>query len=296
MAERSRFAIPGKVDVGTGEGALACVRLTSAASTATLYLHGAQLTSFAWNGEPPLLFLSERARFGADRAIRGGVPIVFPWFGDRDGLPAHGFARTSEWSLAGSRAGADGAVSVTLALEQAPAAIAWPPFAVHATVTISDRLVIELAIENRDRERSVRVEHCLHSYFAVGDVDAVAIAGLRGLSYVDKTDGFARKVDREPRLRIAGETDRVYAARGVLAVDDPVLGRRIRIESEGTSSAVVWNPWRRALSDLGPEDYRRFVCVESGNVGDGAVSLAPGGRWRSVVAYAREPLATTGTG
>ena len=113
------FGIPGRVMFDSGTGALTRARLTTPWSTAEVYLHGAQVTGFQKVGEPPLLFLSRQSRFEPGKAIRGGVPICFPWFGPRPGGPAHGFARITEWDLAESKAVAGGGVGLRLRLPPA---------------------------------------------------------------------------------------------------------------------------------------------------------------------------------
>ena len=121
--------------------------------------------------------------------------------------------------------------SVAFTLDRPPAGVSWPPFAVRYTIHVGTRLEMALAIENPSPDGALTVEHCLHTYLLVGDVAQASIAGLTGCRYVDKTDGFATKVDAAAPLRIASETDRVYAAApGAVTVDDPVLRRRLRIE------------------------------------------------------------------
>lgn len=287
-----RFAVPDRVTVGRGPADLPCLTLRTPWSAAVVFAHGAHLTEFAWHDEPPLLFLSARSRYGAGQAIRGGVPVIFPWFGNRDSLPAHGFARTATWTLAETRAEPDGGVAVSFTLDRAPAGVTWPPFAVRYTIRVGRHLEMTLGIDNPG-VAPLAVEHCLHTYLLVGDVAQASVTGLTGRRYVDKTDGFKTKVDDAASLRIAGETDRVYPdAPGVVAVDDPVLRRRLRVEQTGARSTVVWNPWAekaRAMADL--DDYRRLLCVESGNVGDAIVTIAPGGRHVSRAVITREPLA-----
>jgi D-hexose-6-phosphate mutarotase len=282
------------VEIGEGAGGLPCVTLAAEASTATVYLHGAHLTDVCWRGERPLLFLSARSRFAPGQAIRGGIPVIFPWFGNREGFPAHGFARTADWALAETRVRPDGGVEATLSLADAPAAIEWPSFAVRYTIGIGSRLDLRLEIENRDPSRVMKVEHCLHTYLSVGDIDQTWISGLHGSHFVDKVDGFSTKVDDAATLRLSGETDRVYCgAPQPVTIEDHALGRRIRIEKSGARSTVVWNPWAeksKSMADLAPDDYRRVLCVESGSVGADVLLLAPGERHESRVTIDRRPL------
>ncbi len=293
-ASAESFVIPGRVDLEVGSGRLTAVRLRGASSSGRVVLQGGQVTEFGWNDGTPLLFLSDRARFAAGQAIRGGIPIVFPWFGNRDGAPAHGFARTAPWRLAGSDALDDGAVSVTLALEDAPSSIEWPAFELRLTIVAGEALSLALAVTNR-AAREQTVEMLFHTYLRVGDVGGVAIHGLGGREFVDKVDGFSRKTEGDDPLRLTGETDRIYRSSGPVLVDDPALGRRLEVTADGAASTVLWNPGfakAEELGDLGGEAYARFVCVESGNVADDAVRLAPGAAHAMRVVLSRSARGT----
>ena len=87
---------------------LKALRLRASGSEALVYLHGAHLASFRTSEHGELLWLSEKARYAPGKAIRGGVPICFPWFGAhaRAELPAHGFARTHEFASKAPRSAA----------------------------------------------------------------------------------------------------------------------------------------------------------------------------------------------
>ena len=122
-------------------------------------------------------------------------------------------------------------------------------------------------------------ELALHTYLAVGDVEAVRIRGLEGARFVDKVDGGKDKLAGPEPLAIAGETDRVFLdTTTTCVVDDPVLARRLRVEKRHSEVTVVWNPGReraRSMRDVGEDSWRGFVCVETANVGPHAVRLAP---------------------
>ena len=271
--------IPGRVALAVGQGGLPKVVVTSKAGTAELYLHGAHLTGFQKNGEPPLLFLSGESLFAAGQAIRGGVPICFPWFGGREGDVAHGFARLTEWELVKTSAAPDGTVTLRLRLPEIPARPEWKDLQTEFIVTVSDQLTMELRVTNASAQPQA-FEGCLHAYFAVGDIAQVAIIGLKGLQYLDKVDHFKQKLESGDVVRITSEVDRVFLnATGPVEIDDAKLRRKILIEKTGSASTVLWNPWiakAKAMSDFGDEEYQGMVCVEAGNVGDAKISLAPG--------------------
>jgi D-hexose-6-phosphate mutarotase len=275
-----KFEIPGRVQVLPGAGGLTKVAVTSAVSTAEIYLHGAHLTAFQKNGEPPLLFLSRESLFASDKAIRGGVPLCFPWFGPRAGAGMHGFARTSEWELTETAVTPDGTVQLTLGLpEKVLIQAGWPAAVVKYIVTVGDTLDLELSVAN-GTDRDFVFESCLHTYFSVSDIAQVSITGLQGLEYMDKTDQFTRKPETAPAINIVSETDRVYLnATGTVKIRDAQWRRVISVEKTGSVSTVVWNPWiekAKAMADLGDQEYREMVCVEAGNVGDGIITLPPG--------------------
>jgi len=256
------------------------LEVTTAWSTAEIYQQGAHVTRFQKQGEPPLLFLSQISRFEPGAPIRGGIPVIFPWFGARDGVAQHGFARNRHWEICEFATATDGTVSLRLRLPEYPEAASFPPFTAEYIVTVNAALRLQLVVTNRSPDREFLFENCLHTYFEVGDSAAVSITGLKGVSYLDKTAGFAQKTETADAISIASEVDRVYLdTTGPVEILDPRLHRKIRVEKEGSRSTVVWNPWidkAQQMSDFGNEEYQQMVCVESGNVGANAVKLAPG--------------------
>jgi len=205
---------------------------------------------------------------------------VFPWFGPREGTVLHGFARLTDWELTETRATADGGAMLRFHLpESAASAAGWPPAHVDFIVTVSDKLTMELAVTNPS-DRDFVFENLLHSYFWVGDIGDISITGLKGLYYLDKVENFARKLDAADAVRVTSETDRVYLdADGAVEIHDAGLHRKIRVEKSGSASTVVWNPWvakSKALPDFGDDEFRQMVCVESGNVAQNKIILAPG--------------------
>jgi len=223
--------------------------------------------------------MSDKSLFAPDKAIRGGVPVCFPWFGPREGLSAHGFARVTAWELVATAVLPDGAVRLGFQLPKKAGGANTFHGNVEFVVTVGDALTLELRVTNTSPE-SLSFEECLHTYFFVGDINAVAITGLKGVSYLDKTDRNARKLECGDAIKIISETDRVYLdTTGAVEILDASLRRTIRVEKSGSASTVVWNPWvakSRAMPDFGDEEFHRMVCVESGNVGQDKITLAPG--------------------
>jgi D-hexose-6-phosphate mutarotase len=272
--------IESRVTVLEGNGELLKIEANADRSAAEIYLHGAHVTDFRRKDEPPLLFLSRCSRFHADQPIRGGVPVIFPWFGPREGEPVHGFARLAEWSLHEVTALPEGGLTLRFGLSQMDRWATCSRFNASYVVTITDRLELELILTNTSAKQELPVETCLHTYFQVGDIAAVEVAGLEGLSYLDKVDNFALRQQGGDALKIDSEVDRIYLdATGPVEIRDERLRRKIRVEKSGSASTIVWNPWTakaQQMPDFGDEEYRQMLCVESGNVGRNRIVLAPG--------------------
>lgn len=262
-----------------GRGRLPKIEITTAWSTAEIYLHGAHVTHFQRTGEPPLLFLSEQSRFEPDAPIRGGIPIIFPWFGKpADKAAQHGFARNCSWVLKEITMTETGIITARLFLPSCPE-LSDGEIAVEYSVTISNTLILELMVTNNSANKFA-FEDCLHTYFAVGDINALRVAGLQGVEYLDVLDAHQRKTEAPDAIRFVGEVDRTYLNTShQVEIQDPRLHRVIRVEKTGSHSTVVWNPWiakAKAMTDFGNEEYQRMVCVESGNVAENQISLEPG--------------------
>ena len=275
-----KFEIPGRVTVLEGNGELPKIEVTTDLSTAEIYLHGAHVTDFQKKGEPPLLFTSQFSRFMVGQPIRGGVPIIFPWFGAREGEAMHGFARTAEWELHEATTVPNGGVSLRFSLPETAESATWPPFRVNYVITVTDALALDLIVTNASPDVSFSFETCLHAYFAVGDVSSAYVTGLKGVTYLDKADNFLAKTETSDEVRITSEVDRIYQdTTDPVEIIDPKLRRRIRVEKSGSASTVLWNPWTarsQQMPDFGNEEYKRMLCIESGNVTRNKVTLGPG--------------------
>jgi glucose-6-phosphate 1-epimerase len=293
-AETAKSGALGRVTFLDGQGEMPMLEISTAWSTAEIYLHGAHVTQFKKKDEAPLLFLSQCSRFAEGQPIRGGIPVIFPWFGPREGLAQHGFARIKSWELKEFAPAPDGSVSVRFRLPDCPEASGFPPFTADYVVTVNKSLALQLIITNQAKDAEFTFENCLHTYFEVADVTAISIHGLKGVSYLDKVAGYLEKTETSDALRVASEVDRVYQnTTGTVEICDPRIGRRILVEKQCSASTVVWNPWiakSRQMPDFGDEEYERMICVESGNVGSNSISLPPGGSSTLTVKLSSETL------
>lgn len=250
-------------------------------STAAISLFGGQLLSFVPAGSEDVLWLSPLAK-QPPTPIRGGTPVCWPYFGRQgqaEDVPAHGFVRTLPWRLLDAQRDGDGTVTLVLA----PPPLDQPALSLRMTVRIGRTLEQRLETRN-EGATEVAFTQALHNYFRVGDALQASATGLDGLDYLDKFENYASAHRqhgdwslREPRD--PGRSDRIYTgAGGDYTLVDPVLGRRIRILTEGSRSLVAWNPGEqggRGMADVG-DGWRHYVCLEAANAGPDVVVLAPG--------------------
>jgi glucose-6-phosphate 1-epimerase len=280
------FGLKDHVAFAAGPGDIGPVaRVANRHATATIALHGAHVMAFQPHGHQPVLWVSAKSAFRPGKAIRGGIPVCWPWFADHPTdrtKPAHGLVRAAPWSLVGTEVVEEDATRVRfrLADDDATRALWSHRFELELAVTVGGSLDVALAIRNAG-DAPFTSGGALHSYLTVADVTQVAVHGLDGCTYVDKVNRLAREVQRGP-VRIDAETDRVYVdTTGECVIDDPGLRRRITVAKAGSRSTVVWNPWRAkaaSMADFGDDEYPGMVCVEAANAGDDVVSIPAGGR------------------
>lgn len=268
-------------------GQLPAVRISAAdGASATVALFGGHLLSWRGADGKERLFMSRQSALDGSKAIRGGVPLIFPQFNERGDGARHGFARTSVWRLAGSGSEGQGEdegkgawASFSLSQhELAPAvAQAWPhAFTLELRVAVhGNTLELALSVRN-DGSDSFPFGLALHSYFAVDQLEQASVAGLQHVHYTDHLQNSA--VQHEALLRLEHKLDRIYAAPPALTL--ATGAGSLTLEQQGYSDWVVWNPGpadAAALSDLADEEYQRFVCIEAARVNQ--QELEAGARW-----------------
>jgi Uncharacterized enzymes related to aldose 1-epimerase len=250
-------------------------------SRAEVYLNGAQVTSWIPAGGQEMLFVSQRAEFEHGKAIRGGIPVVFPQFADSGPLPKHGWLRTRTWRL---RDIPSSLVFATFETEEDRQSMPlWPhPYHVDLKISLGKTfLELELGVHNPGAE-AFEFTCALHSYFSVEDVRKVEVSGLDGTGYVDKTKGGVVVAESEPVVRIASQTDRIYMdAPHLLGLTDPTRATRLALATSGFRDAVIWNPWddgSSQIADLAKGEYLTMLCVEAATAIT-PISLLPGVSW-----------------
>ena len=283
----AEFGIRDVVDFAE-EGGLVKAVVSQDGMQGELFLQGATVTRWQPAGGHPVIFTSPNAVFASGTAVRGGIPIIFPWFGpkrDDAKAPQHGFVRAAPWQLESVEQSRPGEVRLRLSITEAEATSPFWPEAYRAvyTVAFGPALSVELAVQNR-AGREIVFEEALHTYFAVSDVAKVSVTGFGGTTYIDKVDGARRKTQDSAPIKLSGETDRVYLSTPrQAAIEDPEWRRRIVIEKDGAASSILWNPWTEkaaAMKDLGADAWAGMICVETGNAADNQVRLASGGEHR----------------
>ncbi len=277
-----------------GNGGLPMINVSNDHADAVISVYAGQVLSFTPKGAADVLFVSDKAYYAEGKAIKGGVPICWPWFGadpEGKGRPAHGFMRNRMWSEWETRENANGSTTVILGVESSPETLAiWPhAFRLAMEITVGNTLQLALVTRNTG-DVAFNITQAMHTYFAVGDIAQTTVTGLEGTQYLDKAaDGNGATKQQDGAISINSEVDRVYlGVPAELAIVDGALNRTIRITSSGNKTAVVWNPWAKiaaGMADLQDDDYLRFVCVETTNAADDVVEVAAGGEFRLVAEY-----------
>lgn len=248
------------------------IQLSNSFGTASVALHGAHVTAYTPSGQKPVIFTSEQAIYKEGKAIRGGIPICWPWFNAHPtdpSLPSHGFARNQFWEITASNHTAD-STSITLSLS-------ITDLKAEVTITLNESLEVKLTTTNISNQQQT-VGGALHSYFTVSNIDSIIIRGLEGVHYLDTLTDTPEI--QEGEISITQETDRIYTnSPETVSIFDREWNRNIFIDKSGSQSTVVWNPWitkSTGMADLGNEEYKGFVCIESANALEDIHSLAPG--------------------
>lgn len=255
----------------------------TANGSVTAYDQGAHLAEWTVE-EVPVVWVSSRAAYAEGQAIRGGVPVCWPWFaaGPSGELkPMHGFARTAPWQLveedAGPREVRLAWVLTDADVDGLPGADRFPhPFRAELAVSVGHDCSVGLTVTNTGTE-AFDYEAALHTYLHVGDIHQAAVTGLDGAHYFDKV--LQTDARQDGPITVSGETDRVYTSTATVLVHDPVLGRTLQVDKSGSPTTVVWNPWvekAAAMTDFGDDEWRQMLCVETAAVGRDSVRLQPG--------------------
>lgn len=254
------------------------IEVKNSCAEAKIALQGAHLFHYARAAEEPILWLSEISDFEIGKAIRGGIPICWPWFGFNSdkSLPQHGFARTSMWELISSNE-PDGQTTILtfkLAYNEKTLQMWSYKFELELQIVLSKSLTLDLKTTNID-EKSFKISQALHTYFSISNILDATVKGLDKKPYLDALTWKDELQDGD--ITFNQETDRVYQE-----VDDRITlvdkNREIYIKNRGSSSVVVWNPWvekTKRMSAMKEDAYKHMLCLESANAFDDARVIEP---------------------
>ncbi len=283
----AEFAIPDLLTFNERHPGMPSARILTPTCAGELYLQGAHLTHWQPAGQEPVLFLSDRSAFTPGKPIRGGIPVIFPWFGSPDtspvhpapGSPSHGYARVWPWSLRfAALAGDDLHLSLTLDHNDRLHALGFDFLQLGIDLILGQTLTVRLTAANAGQAPFL-FEEALHAYLQLGDIHQASIEGLAGTEFLDKTDDFRRKTQIEDPLRFTAETDRPYLNTATpVTLTDPVLQRRLTVSKTESNTSVLWNPaaaLTAKLPDLAPDAWHHFACIETANVAENAITLEP---------------------
>ena len=254
--------------------------ITSTHSKATISLYGAQVLSFIPKGDADMLFMSSKSYFQEGKAIRGGIPVCWPWFGAHpvdNSLPSHGFARISTWEVINTTEEEDEVV-ITLSLaSNANTLKLWPyQFEAQLELRVGQDLSVALKTINTD-DKAFEISSALHSYFNITDINTIKLEGLANTAYLDDVKEEEGQ-QKEEQLSITERIDRRYRnTTNTCSIHD--ANRTIKVAKEGSQITVVWNPGAeltKQMADLGDNDYLNMLCVEAANSLEDTITVRPG--------------------
>ncbi|WP_262966198.1 D-hexose-6-phosphate mutarotase [Methylobacter psychrophilus] len=281
------YGITDQLTFVKGNGGLPFILISNPGATALISVYAAQVLSFQPATEcEDLLFLSQKSSYEEGKAIRGGIPVCWPWFGpdpkDRD-RPDHGFVRNGLWAVLATTAIADNETKVTLRFQETIESKSYwrKPFILDLEISVGDTLTLKLITRNTGN-KTFSITQALHAYLQVGDINQVQILGLENSHYLDKLDNSLQK-HQSGAVTFLEEVDRIYTGtQNEWLINDSSFNRQIKITSTSNKTTVVWNPWEATsakIPDLEPDDYQHFICLEAGNVDTDTVELLPGNEY-----------------
>jgi len=275
-----RFAQGDALQFSEAVAGLPVAEIHTPLASARVALQGAHVLAWQPSGQAPVLWVSKAAVFEPGTPVRGGVPVCWPWFGAREGLPAHGFVRNRLWQMRETGLDTLGQVTLRLGLsDDADTRALWDhAFDLELEIRVGTTLSMSLVTRNTGHA-PLSITQALHSYFCVRDITQVTVQGLDGVHYLDKVRQFAPS-QQSGSVRVCEETDRIYTnTTADCLIEDAAGARSIRVAKQGNTSTVVWNPWserEKTIADMAPGEFRGMLCVETCNAGPDVVTLIAG--------------------
>jgi D-hexose-6-phosphate mutarotase len=266
-------------------GGIPLLRVNNELATAEISLYGGQLIHYQPKGESqPLIWLSKNAIFKLGTAIRGGIPVCWPWFGAHETypeLPAHGFARTSMWSVESIEELQSGETVILLSMNRSEVFQQYLELEQEFNVALSLKISIgstleQVLISQNHGNKTVKLSEALHTYFNISDIAQVNLQGLGGKRYFNKLNHSTDNIGAEI-LSLEAETDQVFFHSGEeIILNDSGFQRKIHISRKNSQSIIVWNPWQeisQKMADMSNSGWKSMVCIEAANVMEHSVSI-----------------------
>ncbi len=287
-----RFAIGGVIEFSKLSPGFIQVNINNTYARASISLYGGQLLYFKpHDQQQSLIWLSDKAVYQHGKAIRGGIPVCWPWFGAYEGeefateaLPAHGYARISDWTIDSVKMLDDGQTELVMHLPEKNIPTQLQPvsefFACQLSIrmTIGHELTLELISHNHG-SKTIPLTYALHSYFNISDIHGVELRGLEQQTYLDKVNAGQAGL-QAAALRFTGETDRVFTdSESTVLLIDEGLDRHVEISKENSRSTIIWNPWQEIsakMTDMPEPGWLSMVCIEAANVDRNRILLKAG--------------------
>ncbi|NIZ47211.1 D-hexose-6-phosphate mutarotase [Entomospira nematocerorum] len=232
--------------------------------------YGAQVLALQpKNDSADWLWLSDQSPLEVGKAVRGGIPICWPNFGnDPDGkLPKHGFARLQNWRLKGEQEKErDQSVAVSFILRDNAFSRQYWPYAFELEMAIRltrQGLECELTTTNRDVVPFYYSE-AFHPYFHVSHIKNIQVYGLDGCTYL--VDGSGESgIWHDDTSCDAIHDNTFFNVESSLRLEDKEWGRSLSLEKCGASDWIIWNPHvqgAKEIKDMADDSYASMVCVE----------------------------------
>lgn len=278
-----KFSIEGEIGFAELENDLIFITVSNKHADADICLYGAHVTSFRPHNSMEILWMSPDSSFEVGKAIRGGIPVCFPWFGPHKTdpeKPQHGFGRLMYWDVLEAKTIPSGETMIRMQLSSSEETKAyWPhDFRAEMVITVGQTLTVTLKVTNTSAN-AFEYSCALHTYYYLSALENLTIEGLKGTTYYNQLNG-GYDIQEEEILQIQEPTTRHYLnTEKQVIVADSIFRRRIRVEKSGSKVTTVWNPGEETCAKIGdlPNDaWETFVCVEATNAFEYPVQLAPG--------------------
>jgi glucose-6-phosphate 1-epimerase len=281
----NNFAIEGIVSIKAGNGGFPFINIINQYCTASVSLYGAQIVSYIPTNQQDVLWVSSKSLFEEGKAIRGGIPLCFPWFGPHTNdktKPQHGFARISTWQIDTIEQVQDGATHIQLSLQQSTTTLALWPYSFTAVINfiVGKTLQVVFTVTNTDAQQ-FEYSDALHTYFNISNIANIQLKGFDNATYYE---AFGNELLQQEICSINQgiENNRRYVNHSTASIiTDLGFKRTIRAEKTNSKVTVVWNPGpvtSLKISDMEPEGYQHFICAEPANAYEGIdmIVLEPG--------------------